>query len=65
MEKVVKLSASYIVIMINVIIATIISTIVGLIIFQYAGKNSYWYWWTGAILFVLVVISLCVLVLQL
>jgi hypothetical protein len=61
MEKVVKLSISYISIIINVIIATIISTIVGFVIFQYAGKNTYWYWWTGAILFVLVAISFCII----
>src|SRR6266568_2798892 len=64
MEKVVKLSTSYIAIIINVVIATIISTIVGFVIFQYAGKNTYWYWWTGAILFVLVAISLCIIAYQ-
>ena len=64
MEKVVKLSTSYVAIIINVIVATIISTIVGFVIFQYAGKNTYWYWWTGAILFVLVIISICIIAYQ-
>src|SRR6266568_4332502 len=64
MQKFVTLSMSYIAIITNVIIATIASTIVSFVIYQYAGKSTYWYWWTGAILFVLGLISLCIITYQ-